>query len=452
MSRRWPIVSFALLALLLAAAVYRAATLSITVDEAYTYTQFVARPIPAVLAEYDANNHILYTLLAKLTTSMFGATDLALRLPALGAAALFLAALYRLLRQLAGATSWLAPVGIVLIGANTYIADLLPLARGYGLALGLFTLGLSLLIDSEAEGAWPRLAGLVLGLAVAANLTFLFPSVGLLAGLFWLHRRAALTASLTALGVGALLLAAPLWNAGREHFYFGADRWVTSAGSLMGGSLSHDWSERGGPVPMGSVILAAVLAATVAAGWMLRAKSRALWLLGCSIAMSFLLLLAGHAVAGLPYPYGRTGIYWLLLCGAGLVALASRFRAAAGACLAIALAASYFYVRAWSTGATIDWVWDAGTRAIAEMVAAQPRPINGRRVRIGVNGPVSHTLNYYRRTRGWTWLDDVKQDDFKRGGFDYYVLFEGDRQWAAAQHLTVLYEHPIAHSFLAARR
>ncbi len=449
MPRLWPIIAYFLLSILFGAAVYRAATLSITVDEAYTYTQFVSRPIPAVLAEYDANNHILYTLLAKLTTVIFGTGDMALRLPALGGAALFLAALHRLLRQLAGATVWL-PLGMVLIGANTYVADLLPLARGYGLALGLFTLGLSMLLD---EGALrPGMAGLALGLAVAANLTFLFPVVGLLAGLSWLDRRAGLSAGLAALGIAALLLAAPLWNAGREHFYFGADTWVNSAGSLMGGSLTHDWSERGGPVPAGSAILAVVLASTVAAGWMLRARSRSLWLVGCSIAMSFLLLAAGHAVAGLPYPYGRTGIYWLLLCGAGLVALASRFRAAAGACLAITLAASYFYGRAWTTGATIEWVWDSGTRAIAEMVAAQPRPPDGRRVRIGVSGPVSHTLNYYRRTRGWAWLEDVKQDDFRQGEYDFYVLFEGDREWAAAQHLTVLYEHPIAHSFLAVRR
>ena len=451
MPRLWPIVAYILLALLYGAAVYRASTLSITVDEAYTYTQFVSRPIPAVLAEYDANNHILYTLLAKLTTAIFGASDMALRLPALGGAALFLVALFRLLRQLAGATLWLVPLGIVLIGANTYVADLLPLARGYGLALGLFTLGLSLLLD-EGSSRRPGMAGLALGLAVAANLTFLFPVAGLLAGLSWLDRRAGLSAGLAALGVAALLLAAPLWNAGREHFYFGADTWVNSAGSLVGGSLTHDWSERGGPVPAGSAILAAVLASTVVAGWMLRARSRPLWLVGCSIATSFLLLAAGHAIAGLPYPYGRTGIYWLLLCGAGLVALASRFRAAAVVCLAIALAASYFYARAWSTGATIEWVWDSGTRAIAEMVAAQPRPPAGRRVRIGVSGPVSHTLNYYRRTRGWTWLEDVKQDDFRQGEYDFYVLFEGDREWAAAQHLTVLYEHPIAHSFLAVRR
>ncbi len=450
MPRLWPIVAYILLALLYGAAVYRASTLSITVDEAYTYTQFVSRPIPVVLAEFDANNHILYTLLAKLTTAVFGAGDLSLRLPALGGAALFLAALFRLLRQLAGATLWLMPLGIVLIGANTYVADLLPLARGYGLALGLFTLGLSMLLD---EGALrPGMAGLALGLAVAANLTILFPVLGLLAGLSWLDRRAGLSAGLAALGIAALLLAAPLWNAGREHFYFGADTWVNSAGSLMGGSLTHDWSERGGPVPAGSAILAAVLASTVAAGWMLRARSRPLWLVGCSIAMSFLLLAAGHAAAGLPYPYGRTGIYWLLLCGAGLVALASRFRAAAVVCLAITLAASYCYGRAWSTGATIEWVWDSGTRAIAEMVAAQPRPPGGHRARIGVSGPVSHTLNYYRRTRGWAWLEDVKQDDFRQGEYDFYVLFEGDREWAAAQHLRVLYEHPIAHSFLAARR
>ena len=41
--------------------IYRAASQSITVDEAFTYNEFVAPPLLKTLASYDANNHILFS-------------------------------------------------------------------------------------------------------------------------------------------------------------------------------------------------------------------------------------------------------------------------------------------------------------------------------------------------------------------------------------------------------
>ena len=440
-------LSLVLLGLLFGVTVYRAVTQSITIDEAYTASQFVWRPLGAMAAEYDANNHVLYTLLAKLTTA-WGTTDLTLRLPALVGAALFFAALYRLLGQLAGGgpSPWWMPMGAALIGANTYILDMLPLARGYGLALGLFTLGLSLLLDK----AW-SMAGLALGLAVTANLTLLMPVAGLLAGAVWLDRRAAAGSALTAALTAAALLAAPLWHAGREHFYFGTDSPVTSLASLMGGSLTHDWSERGGPVPGGAIVAALLLAAAVAAGFGAREAGRPLFLLASTISIGALLLAAAHYLTGLPYPYGRTGLYWILLIGAGLVGLAARFRIAAWIGAPVVLAAVWFYAAAWSTEFTTDWVYDAGTRAIAERIAARPRP-NAQPVRVGASAPLSFSLNYYRLTRGWTWMAEVTRDDVRQGAYDYYAVYGPDREWAEeSQHMTVLYRHKAAGSILAVR-
>ena len=443
-------LSLALIGWLFGVTVYRAATQSITIDEAYTASQFVWRPLGAMVAEYDANNHVLYTLLAKLTTA-WGTTDLTLRLPALAGAALFFAALYRLLGQLTSGSSspWWMPLGVALIGGNTYILDLLPLARGYGLALGLFTLGLSWSVD-EAGSRSPRAAGLMLGLAVAANLTLLIPVAGLLAGLIWLDRRDAIGPALTAALTAAALLAAPMWNAAREHFYFGTDSPVTSLASLMGASLTHDWSERGGPVMGGVIVAVLVLAATVAAGFVLRGTGRALFLLASTISAGALLLAAGHHLTGLPYPYGRTGLYWILLIGAGLVSLAARFRIVAWMGALITVAAVRFYAAEWSTEFTTDWQYDAGTRAIAERIAARTRP-EGRLVRVGASAPLAFALNYYRITRGWTWMAEVAQDDVRRGEYDYYAVYGPEREWAEAQHKTVLYEHKVAGSILAAR-
>ena len=61
--------------------VYRAATQSVVYDEAFTYLAFLAGSPSRVFTEYTANNHVLFRLLARLTTGMFGLSELTLRLP-----------------------------------------------------------------------------------------------------------------------------------------------------------------------------------------------------------------------------------------------------------------------------------------------------------------------------------------------------------------------------------
>jgi len=71
----------------LAWAVARAATQSITIDEADTYLQWVDRP--GQLWAQISNNHILNSLLMRLSTWLFGLSEITVRLPALVGAALY---------------------------------------------------------------------------------------------------------------------------------------------------------------------------------------------------------------------------------------------------------------------------------------------------------------------------------------------------------------------------
>jgi hypothetical protein len=50
---------------------YRAYSQSITIDEAYTYLSFVRPPLHQILTTYDANHHILHSLLCKVTVGCF---------------------------------------------------------------------------------------------------------------------------------------------------------------------------------------------------------------------------------------------------------------------------------------------------------------------------------------------------------------------------------------------
>src|SRR5262245_6029590 len=156
--------------------VYRAATQSITYDEACTYLEFVSGPLGRAFTTYTANNHILFTVLAKLSTSALGASELSLRLPTLFGAALYLGGAYLTVQRVFGnrGEHLLLLATLVL---NPFLLDFLCAARGYGLALGWLGICLVLLADVLSARKMSSidlscLSG-ALGLMVASNLSFL---------------------------------------------------------------------------------------------------------------------------------------------------------------------------------------------------------------------------------------------------------------------------------------
>jgi len=169
-------------------AIARAAVQSITIDEAVSYLVFVRN---ANLHWYPgANNHLLNTLLERLSTLLFGVHHLSVRAPALLGAALYISAAYRISRwissrQHGGSESSLAvqwPVFVCLV-YNPFVFDYLVAARGYGLALGflMWAIAAQLRKEPAEEGAkdagGPSMSACAVssacvGLSLAANLSF----------------------------------------------------------------------------------------------------------------------------------------------------------------------------------------------------------------------------------------------------------------------------------------
>src|ERR1035441_10020389 len=110
-------------------AVARACVQSITIDEADTYLVWVARHDPSHW-EAASNNHVLNSLLMRLSTSVFGVSHLSVRAPALLGAALYILAAYLLCRKLTPELRLQWPVFVCLV-YNPFIFDYLVAARGY---------------------------------------------------------------------------------------------------------------------------------------------------------------------------------------------------------------------------------------------------------------------------------------------------------------------------------
>src|SRR5271156_3758622 len=131
-----PIRSLAILILLALSAVniYRAKTQSITCDEALSYELWGAQPLPHMWESYDASNHVLQTLLSKVSVATFGLSEFALRLPTLLGGFLYFIAIYRLSSLVFG-DGGLFLLSVCVLSLNPLLLDLLSAARGYGLAL-----------------------------------------------------------------------------------------------------------------------------------------------------------------------------------------------------------------------------------------------------------------------------------------------------------------------------
>ncbi len=244
--------------------VYRAAKQPITHDEALTYHGFVAVPFHRLITHFDANNHLVNTLGCRLTTSVLGVSEIAMRLPSLAGGLAYLTAVLLLCRSAFG-QGLLFLTAVALLSLNPFVLDYLSIAHGYGLALGFLFWGMYHLDQFLGEEAWRpghpdrrrRLVGgaVCLALAVCSNLTFSTIAASLAATFLaitcergWteldaagrlellrsLHRQF-LRPGLVVFGI----LAVTLYKARPSAFYVGEDSLAASLRGMVAASADH---------------------------------------------------------------------------------------------------------------------------------------------------------------------------------------------------------------------
>jgi hypothetical protein len=169
---------------------YRAATQSISHDEGMLYETALTGGWSQVLNFEYGNHHVLTDLLSKLMIAIFGASELALRIPSLLGGLLYFYSVFRISALLFG-DAFLFLLSSAFLCLNPFVLDYLSCARGYGLALGLFFYALYQLIrylgeprDGPNSRGPVRLlnkAGVALGLSIGSNPIMIFPGGALLA-------------------------------------------------------------------------------------------------------------------------------------------------------------------------------------------------------------------------------------------------------------------------------
>ena len=236
LSQRLPLQGFALVGALCVAAVLRLHGMGAVLnhDEVYTYQVFASQPYGEIFTSYSVpNNHMLHSLLVRLSTQACGSGEWAIRWPALLAGLLAIPAIYYLCRALFANTS-VAPVAAWLLALTPVHIEYSHAARGYSLLILLSILAFL--------GLWHALHGRALWwpvFALAACLaTYTLPSagvhiltLGLWAAIACFYRRdwkrlglAVISGAIIALLVG--LVYGPI----REEVMRAAERWGVAVG------------------------------------------------------------------------------------------------------------------------------------------------------------------------------------------------------------------------------
>jgi uncharacterized membrane protein len=458
--------------------VYRSITQSITTDEAFTYDRFVSKPSAGLVERFDANNHVLNSLLSKASVTLFGLKEWTLRLPSVLGGALYLFAAYRLCFLLFGGGAW-SFLATALLSTNPLLLDHLSAARGYGLALAFLLMAIYELIRAAESTPFRSLcaAGIYCGLSISANMTSLFPVTALTvafiavtaaSGRFQVKRlwdEFVVPMSL----VSFLFMVLPLSNLQPGTFYFGALHLVDSIRNLAQLSLEYDpvrtdWIPvigyslhfvSGLALPFLVVLLCGSLLYGVSALVRLHRRSRdgnGQNLFVCFFAVAFsmavLFVVAAHWLLGAPYPLMRTALYFVPLTVLGALSLGYRYRhirpvafssAAVGV---VCLLAFLFQV---NVSYYTEWRFDAGTKRIVKFIRSHTSP--EKRLVVRSSWPLEPSLNFYRVLYRLNWQPIDRSGPEKPG--DIIVVMAENEASIGRMGLRVIYKDALSGTVVA---
>jgi hypothetical protein len=478
---------FSLLAILLLIAlsvtnVYRAKTQSITCDEAYSYELWTSQPLSRMFVAYDAGNHVLQTLLAKIFVAMFGLSEFTLRLPTLLAGFLYFIAIYRISRLVFGAGS-LFLLSVCVLSLNPLLLDLLSAARGYALALTFCTWALYYMLKGLPQSPYQMLRlAILLALSVSSNVTFLLVDAGLavlyLGTLLAVSqkgkemRRLAFQSVAYFIIPGILLTLAviggPIRNARRADFYFGLTSLAKSARSLVHISLMHRsdlavilryyntlerlvdffsvWF-----IPAVLLLAGFLWIATVRKKTFLQQQpDRFLFFCAGALLFSIAASCAAYKETGLLYPVTRTGLPWIVFFLLTCLGLATT-RIIRWPVLLFLLGSVFWFACQLNVSEYCEWAYDAGTKRVVAVLQKQHQGEPDKNWQVSASWILLPSLNFYKSLYHLDWFQPA---DIRNGtaGFTHFVLVEKDTQLVQTLHLSTAYVDPVSGEVLAERQ
>ena len=424
---------------------YRAAHQSLAIDEAFSFHRFLSGPWSEIYSTYDASNHVLYSILARLSIQILGVSEFSLRLPSLVAGFFLMLGIFYVLRLTT--TPLIRWVAFIALSLHPLLLDFSVAARGYSLSLAFLIWAIGFAIRRRYA-----LCGILLGLALSANLTIAFPAVGLMLAIVLLEDdtwgarfRSLAVVVATAETIFFAICFEALRTARRDEFYFGYRTIVESVSDLV--RESFHVATRGGllgeekltPVTIYGILplIAIFMAAALVRG---SGDRRSLFPL-VTLAGAVITMVAAHYVVKLPYPANRTGLHILVLFGIAWAVAAARIRSQPWRGIQIVLAllmtiqfATQFHGRYFSM-----WAFDIRTKEFAQEIKRMSagRPANS--LSVSATWLNQQSLEFYREFLNITALKPVRHfEPTEFSGHDFYVLTGDDVEGVDRKPLRII--------------
>jgi len=459
--------------------VYRAATQSITHDEARVFQLYMLGSVRHAFTYTGIQNHVLQAFLSRLALSVLPMTAFTIRIPTLVATAIYCAAVIAICGRLF-ADRWMRWAAVALLTFHPYTLDFLSAARGYGLMLAFLMVATAALLPDVSplrERRAHLLAGVSLGLAIAATTACMFAVAGIVFAYAavlaaqgeWRHAvKRTTTLAATACVVAAIPLANQLYRAStgdyRNALSLGGDSVLLQMASLIRASTSRQNPYLVSVSTLNGAQVAALVIATIAVlGAVALASARGIrwrtsdsgdralvWLAAMLVAMGSATV-AAHVLFHMTYPQARMALYWIPFVTLTVLAAWSRTAAATPlrwtgwvlATLVLALDFSLIDVRTYA-----DWIADAPDETLIEHIV-QDHGVAGRRATVGGSWILEPSINFYRITKRLDWMGEMQRRPPEKGD-DYYVLIKQDRDVVDRLALRVLYEDRRTGTLVAA--
>jgi len=458
------LIFFILSAGLLTYSVLRAIHIPITHDEACTYLYYNHENNFRCFFDAScwtwANNHLLNTLFMQASTSMFGISDLSIRLPNLIAHALYLIFSILLVKRISK-NLWLQLLGFVFLNFNLYLLEFFSLNRGYGLANGLLLPALYfsvVYIDNRKLKYIPLIFGLLL-LSILANFVWILAWIGIWGALIlvdiqqlkqqqeslkqkllWLIRPHLLVGAFTALL--ALLIYTPIRILNQKNeFSFGASSLFQMLKSHVNFSLQEQGYFGNQTVLVVLIlIMAAILVSTVFSLKNIKSKATlfglaAFWII---LAVQFL----QHHLLGSHYIDGRKALVLLpflaLLWMLGAKSLFSGKVSLFPKILVVIIVfflGNHVFIRG-NISRSSDWWYDQYSH---ELLDDLKELSDGEKLKVGLHWIYYPSIKYYQQEKQLEYFEEVKfsSEYDTLGTYPYYYISQGDLPLFAEQYEVV---------------
>lgn len=415
-------------------------------DEGFTYLFFLNSHWPNLFWYPLPNNHILYSLAAKLSTMAFGQEPWAWRMPALAFSIASVVVMFRLCRKLFGPTG--GYLGSVAVAMWPYLVSYSVSARGYSLAV-LLTLLMVDAIAGDREKIRTVYFSFLAGLSLLVMPSMLYAISGLVCWIFCIeflrHRSPARLFREVALPCFTLgfffsvLLYIPVLLVNRLPFIT-ANRFFAklTPEAFFGSVVQHmgaTWAELVRDVPTAIVVLLGVLIGAGLVDARRKGDQRITTLLPALLLGSTAFFVLKQAI-----PFPRTWIFlipiFLVVADGGFTHWLEKFQGKMRVLVLAALAAgsSIFALDLARSGSILEYP-DSGAAPAASAMASKIRNTAGERDWLCARVPVDVLLQYYVYEQ-----DRGMPRPAKPGGEAVYFVAQGEFPYSASMRRSDLTE------------